>query len=34
MGLANVVCDDHFMACEGPYLLLLECVGLLQTVPQ
>ena len=28
MGLANVVCDDHFMACEGPYLLFLECVGL------
>ena len=32
MGLASVVCDDDFMACEGPYPLFLECVDLLQPV--
>lgn len=31
MDLASVVYD--FMACEGPYLLFLEYVGLLQIVP-
>ena len=31
--LASVVYDDHFIACEGPYILFLEHVGLLQIVP-